>query len=88
MGRLNRRHSGDLPHRCCLTVVSKSKLLSKRFIEGRLVVHHGKVLTPDHAAAPEALTEAQGRVIAAVRLYDWAQHQAKSLNLPMIQRMN
>jgi hypothetical protein len=52
------------------------------------VVDLGKVLTPDHAAAPEALTEAQGRVIAAVLLYDWAQHQAKPLNLPMIQRMN
>jgi hypothetical protein len=68
MGRLNWRHSGDLAHRCCLTVARKSKLLSKRFIDGRIVVDHGKVLTLDHVAAPEALTEAQDRATAAVLL--------------------
>jgi hypothetical protein len=49
-------------------VARKSKLLSKRFIDGRIVVDHGKVLTLDHVAAPEALTEAQDRATAAVLL--------------------
>jgi 5-methylthioadenosine/S-adenosylhomocysteine deaminase len=61
------------------------------FIDGHLVVDRGKVLTLDHAAALEALTEAQARMIAAVPQYDWGKRSADQLaplSLPMVPGLN
>jgi 5-methylthioadenosine/S-adenosylhomocysteine deaminase len=71
--------------------LAADRAIHKVFIDGRLVVDQGKVLTLDHAAALEALTEAQARMIAAVPRYDWTQRHADRLtplSRPMIQRMN
>jgi hypothetical protein len=49
------------------------------------------VLTLDHADALAALTEAQGRMMAAVPGYDWARRHADQitpLSLTMINALN
>ena len=61
------------------------------FIDGRRVVDRGSVLTLDHANALAALTEAQGRMMAAVPGYDWARRHADQitpLSLTMINALN
>ncbi|HEX3990294.1 MAG TPA: amidohydrolase family protein [Acetobacteraceae bacterium] len=74
-----------------LVYTAADRAIHKVFIDGRLVVDQGKVLTLDHAAALEALTEAQSRMIAAVPGYDWARRHADQLtpmSLPMAQGLN
>ena len=65
--------------------------IHKVFINGHLAMDRGKVLTLDHAVAPEALTEAQACMIAAVPGYDRARRQADRLtppSLPLIKGLN
>jgi 5-methylthioadenosine/S-adenosylhomocysteine deaminase len=74
-----------------LVYTAADRAIQKVFIDGRLVVERGKVLTLDHAAALAALTEAQGRMIAAVPSFDWAKRgadQLTPLSLPMVQGVN
>jgi 5-methylthioadenosine/S-adenosylhomocysteine deaminase len=74
-----------------LVYTAADRAIHKVFIDGRLVVDRGKVLTLDHAAALEALAEAQARMIAAVPRHDWAQRQASDLtplSLPMVRGLN
>jgi cytosine/adenosine deaminase-related metal-dependent hydrolase len=74
-----------------LVYTAADRAIHKVFIDGRLVVDQGKVLTLNHAAALEALTEAQSRMIAAVPGYDWARRHADQLtpmSLPMAQGLN
>lgn len=68
----------------CLVCIAADRATHKVFIDGRLVVDRGKVLTPDHAAVLEALTEAQTRMIAAVPGYHWARRQADQLTPPSL----
>jgi cytosine/adenosine deaminase-related metal-dependent hydrolase len=62
-----------------LVYTAADRATHRVFIDGHLVVDQGKVLTLDRAAALEALSEAQARMIAAVPQYDWAQRQATDL---------
>lgn len=62
-----------------LVYTAADRAIHKVFIDGRLVVDRGSVLTLDHAAALEALTEAQVRMVAAVPQYDWARRHAEQL---------
>ena len=74
-----------------LVYTAADRAIHQVFIDGRLVVDDGKVLTLDHAAALEALTEAQARMIAAVPQYDWAKRDADlltPLSLPMVRGLN
>jgi 5-methylthioadenosine/S-adenosylhomocysteine deaminase len=74
-----------------LVYTAADRAIDKVFIDGRLVVDRGKVLTLDHAAALEALTEGQARMIAAVPQFDWAQRgadQLTPLSLPMVHGLN
>ena len=74
-----------------LVYTAADRAIDKVFIDGRLVVDRGKVLTLDHAAALAALTEAQARMIAAVPTHDWARRQADQLtprSLPMLTGLN
>ena len=74
-----------------LVYTAADRAIHQVFIDGRLVVDRGQVLTLDHAAALQALTEAQARMIAAVPQYDWAKRgadQLTPLSLPMVQRLN
>ncbi|MEA2725683.1 MAG: 5-methylthioadenosine/S-adenosylhomocysteine deaminase [Acetobacteraceae bacterium] len=74
-----------------LVYTAADRAIHKVFIDGRLVVQQGKVLTLDHAAALEALTEAQARMIAAVPQYDWARREADQLtplSLPTVKGLN
>jgi cytosine/adenosine deaminase-related metal-dependent hydrolase len=74
-----------------LVYTAADRAIEKVFVDGRLVVDRGKVLTLDHAAALEALTEAQARMIAAVPQYDWAKRDADQLtplSLPMVKGLN
>ena len=69
-----------------LVYTAADRAIHKVFIDGRLVVDQGQVLTLDHAAALEALAEAQARMIAAVPQHDWAKREADQLtplSLPM-----
>jgi 5-methylthioadenosine/S-adenosylhomocysteine deaminase len=59
-----------------LVYTTADRAIHKVFIDGHLVVDQGKVLTLDHAAALEALTEARARTIASVPRHDWVQRQA------------
>jgi 5-methylthioadenosine/S-adenosylhomocysteine deaminase len=74
-----------------LVYTAADRAIHKVFIDGRLVVQQGKVLTLDHAAALEALTEAQARMVAAVPQYDWARREADQLtplSLPTVKGLN
>jgi cytosine/adenosine deaminase-related metal-dependent hydrolase len=74
-----------------LVYTAADRAIHKVFIDGLLVVDRGRVLTLDHGAALEALTEAQARMIAAVPRYDWAQRRADELtplSLPMVPGLN
>jgi 5-methylthioadenosine/S-adenosylhomocysteine deaminase len=74
-----------------LVYTAADRAIHQVFIDGHLVVDQDKVLTLDHAAALEALTEAQARMIAAVPQYDWARRRADQitpLSLPMVQGPN
>ena len=67
------------------------RAIQKVFIDGRLVVDQGKVLTLDHAAALADLSEAQARMIADVPKHDWAHRQAQDLtplSLPSLRGLN
>lgn len=55
------------------------RAIQQVYVDGVLVVDRGKVLTLDHAAALDALTDAQGRMVAAVPRYDWAGRDAEQL---------
>ncbi|WP_428490195.1 amidohydrolase family protein [Rhodopila sp.] len=70
-----------------LVYTAADRAIEQVFIDGRLVVDRGKVLTLDHAGALAALTEAQGRMIAAVPSHDWAHRDADRItprSLPML----
>ena len=57
------------------------------YVAGNLVVRNGKVLTLDHAAALEALTEAQQRMLSGVRQRDYKGRTADEvipLSLPQL----
>jgi 5-methylthioadenosine/S-adenosylhomocysteine deaminase len=74
-----------------LVYTAADRAIRQVFIDGHLVVDRGKVLTLDHAAALEALTEAQARMIAAVPQYDWGKRSADQLaplSLPMVPGLN
>ena len=74
-----------------LVYTAADRAIEKVFIDGRLVVERGQVLTLDHAAALAALTEAQARMIAAVPGHDWAGRQAEQVtprSLPMLAGLN
>jgi cytosine/adenosine deaminase-related metal-dependent hydrolase len=74
-----------------LVYTAADRAIQQVFIDGHLVVDRGRVLTLDHAAALEALTEAQARMIAAVPQYDWGKRSADQLtplSLPMVQGLN
>jgi cytosine/adenosine deaminase-related metal-dependent hydrolase len=74
-----------------LVYTAADRAIYQVFVDGRLVVDRGKVLTLDHPAALAALTEAQARMIAAVPAYDWARRQADQItpmSLPMIKGLN
>jgi 5-methylthioadenosine/S-adenosylhomocysteine deaminase len=74
-----------------LVYTAADRAIRQIFIDGHLVVDRGKVLTLDHAAALEALTEAQARMIAAVPQYDWGKRSADQLaplSLPMVPGLN
>jgi cytosine/adenosine deaminase-related metal-dependent hydrolase len=74
-----------------LVYTAADRAIHQVFIDGHLVVDQGRVLTLDHAAALEALTEAQARMIAALPQYDWARRgadQLTPLSLPMVQGPN
>jgi 5-methylthioadenosine/S-adenosylhomocysteine deaminase len=74
-----------------LIYTAADRAVQRVFIDGRLVVDRGKVLTLDHSAALEALTEAQARMIAAVPQFDWAKRNADQLtplSLPMVKKFN
>jgi 5-methylthioadenosine/S-adenosylhomocysteine deaminase len=74
-----------------LIYTAADRAIRQVFIDGHLVVDRGKVLTLDHEAALEALTEAQARMIAAVPQYDWGKRSADQLtplSLPMVQGLN
>jgi 5-methylthioadenosine/S-adenosylhomocysteine deaminase len=74
-----------------LVYTAADRAIDRVFVDGNLMVEHGKVLTLDHAAALEALTEAQARMIAAVPGHDWANRSAEALtplSLPWVQGLN
>jgi 5-methylthioadenosine/S-adenosylhomocysteine deaminase len=74
-----------------LVYTAADRAIEKVFVDGRLVVEAGKVLTLDHAAALEALADAQARMIEAVPQYDWAGRRAEELtplSLPGLQGSN
>ncbi|WP_428486332.1 amidohydrolase family protein [Rhodopila sp.] len=74
-----------------LVYTAADRAIETVFIDGRMVVEHGKVLTMDHAAALEALTDAQARMIAEVPNHDWARRGADDLtpaSLPMLPGLN
>ncbi len=74
-----------------LVYTAADRAIKQVYIDGRLVVDEGKVLTLDHAAALAALTEAQARMIAAVPQHDWAKRDAAQLtplSLPMMPGLN
>jgi 5-methylthioadenosine/S-adenosylhomocysteine deaminase len=74
-----------------LVYTAADRAIQQVFIDGRLVVDRGRVLTLDHAAALEALTEAQARMIAAVPQYDWGKRSADQLtplSLSMVRGLN
>jgi cytosine/adenosine deaminase-related metal-dependent hydrolase len=62
-----------------LVYTAADRAIRQVFVDGRMVVDRGKVLTLDHAAALAALTEAQQRMIAAVPQHDWAKRGAADL---------
>jgi len=74
-----------------LVYTAADRAIDSVFIDGRRVVDRGSVLTLDHADALAALTEAQGRMMAAVPGYDWARRHADQitpLSLTMINALN
>jgi 5-methylthioadenosine/S-adenosylhomocysteine deaminase len=74
-----------------LVYTAADRAIRQVYIDGQLVVDQGKVLTMDHPAALEALTEAQARMIAAVPGYDWGKRDADQLtplSLPMVRGPN
>ncbi len=62
-----------------LVYTAADRAIRQVYIDGLLVVDQGKVLTLDHAAALEALREAQQRMIAEVPRHDWAHRSADEL---------
>ncbi len=67
------------------------RAIKQVYIDGKLVVNAGKVLTLDHATALGALTEAQARMIADVPRHDWAHRSAEDitpLSVPMMRGLN
>ncbi len=74
-----------------LVYTAADRAIDRVFVDGRLVMERGKVLTMDHAAALETLTEAQARMIAAVPQHDWARRGADELtpvSLPQVRGVN
>ena len=74
-----------------LIYTAADRAIRQVFVDGRMVVDQGKVLTMDHAAALDALTEAQARMVAAVPQHDWAGRTAQDLtplSLPMAPGLN
>jgi cytosine/adenosine deaminase-related metal-dependent hydrolase len=70
-----------------LVYTAADRAIAKVFIDGRLVVERGRVLTLDHAAALETLAEAQARMIAAVPGHDWAHRSADQITPPSLPTM-
>ncbi len=69
-----------------LVYTAADRAIRQVYVDGRLVVDQGRVLTLDHAKALEALTEAQARMVADVPRHDWAHRTAQDLtplSLPM-----
>jgi cytosine/adenosine deaminase-related metal-dependent hydrolase len=74
-----------------LVYTAADRAIRSVFVDGRLVMDQGKVLTLNHAAALAALTEAQARMEAAVPQHDWARRRADQLtplSMPMMQGFN
>ncbi len=74
-----------------LVYTAADRAIRAVFIDGRMVVDRGQVLTLDHTSALQALTEAQARMEAAVPNHDWAERRSEQLtplSLPMTQDVN
>jgi len=74
-----------------LVYTAADRAIRAVFVDGRMVVDRGQVLTLDHTSALQALTEAQARMEAAVPNHDWAKRRSEQLtplSLPMVQGVN
>jgi 5-methylthioadenosine/S-adenosylhomocysteine deaminase len=70
-----------------LLYVACERAVRDVYVDGRLVVENGKVLTIDYEAASEALEEAQKRSLSRTPELDWAGRTADQLS-PMVYRID
>jgi cytosine/adenosine deaminase-related metal-dependent hydrolase len=70
-----------------LVYAAGDRAIRSVYVDGQCVVQDGKCLTIDHAAAAEALHEAQKRVLANAPGQDWAHRPVEKISPPTFRTM-